>query len=254
MGAALKTSGLTVRFGGVVALDDASLELAQGERLGVVGPNGAGKTTLVRALAGTLRVSAGRVELGGVDVTGHSPAARAAHGLARTYQQPALFPDLTVREHLVVAHHARTVRLPLLRDLLPKRSGGRDEAGAAADALLEQLSLRDVADEPASRLSLGTVRLVEVGRALATRPRVLLLDEPFSGLDAVSRAELAGQLVSVSMDHRISFLLVEHDIDIVRQLTERVKVFDFGRQVAEGRPDEVMADAAVQTAYLGGTR
>ena len=181
----LSATGVTVRFGGLVALSEVSLQVPPSSIIGLVGPNGAGKSTLFAVLSGLLSPASGRVYLGGADVTRSSPQARARKGMARTFQQPELFMGLTVREHLVLAHRVRFARKRLWRDmanplaLLPAPASENDRV----DALLELLDLTRVAKAPVGALPLGTCRLVEVGRALATQPDVVLLDEPLSGLD-----------------------------------------------------------------------
>ena len=248
----LAARGVTVRFGGVVALDDVSIEVAPSTIVGLVGPNGAGKTTMFGVMSGLLRPRSARVELGGVDITRASPQKRAKLGLARTFQRLELFGELTVREHLVVAHRVSNGRdRSFLRDLVGagrRPLPGEDEA---VDGALELLGLTAVADRPVGLLPLGTGRLVEIGRALATGPRVVLLDEPTSGLDAHESEHVAATLRVVCDERDVAFLLVEHDVELVLALASTVTVLDFGKIIASGRPDAIRGDAAVRAAYLG---
>ncbi len=253
--AAMAATDVSVRFGGLTALSEVSIEVAPGRIAGLVGPNGAGKSTLLGVLSGLLRPNAGRVWLGGEDVTGASARARAGRGLARTFQQPELFMGLTVREHLVLAHRARVSRVRLWRDmfdphaLLPSSKEENDHI----DGLLEMLLLTRVAHAPVAALPLGVARLVEVGRALASKPHVLLLDEPLSGLDMKASENLLGvfrQIVEQN-DHPLSLVIVEHDVAAVLSLSHVVFVLDFGERIAAGSPEEIRNDPAVRAAYLG---
>jgi ABC-type branched-subunit amino acid transport system ATPase component len=250
---ALAADGVTVRFGGLVALRDVSVDVAPGTITGLVGPNGAGKSTLFGVLSGLRRPDAGAVRLAGRDVTGRTPQARARMGLARSFQQPELFPLLTVREHLVLAYRSRHARARLWQDLFFAGSLRRPPAGETArvDELLEMLSLADLAQQRAAVLPLGTSRILEVGRALATSPSVLLLDEPLSGLDAGEAERLAAALRHVVDHEGLAMLLVEHDVAMVLSLSSFIYVLDFGAVIAGGTPEEIRADARVRGAYLG---
>lgn len=254
---ALAASEITVRFGGLTALSGVSVEVQPGTVAGLVGPNGAGKSTLLAVLSGLLRPNAGRVQLRGEDVTNASCRARAKRGLARTFQQPELFLGLTVREHLMLAHRARVAPRRLWRDMLDPRSllPPAQEETERVDELLELLRLTRVAKAPVAALPLGILRLVEVGRALATEPRVLLLDEPLSGLDIKASENLLTvfrQIVDQPGD-RVSLIMVEHDVAAVLSLSDIVFVLDFGERIAVGSPEEIRNDPAVRAAYLGDT-
>ena len=254
---ALAALGVTVRFGGLLALSDVSLEVAPGRIAGLVGPNGAGKSTLLAVLSGLLRSNAGHVELFGEDVTKASARRRAQRGVARTFQQPEIFQGLTVREHLVLAYRARTDPTRLWRDMLDPRSllPPPPEENERVDGLLELLRLTRVAKAPVAALPLGVVRLVEVGRALAGDPQVLLLDEPLSGLDRHASEKLCEVFRQiVDENHRpLSVIIVEHDVAAVLSLTDTVFVLDFGERIAAGTPEQIRNDPAVQAAYLGDT-
>ncbi len=251
----LSAREITVTFGGLRALSDVSLEVPPGSIVGLVGPNGAGKTTMLAALSGLQRAVSGRVEMMGEDVTDASPQARVRKGLARTFQQPELFMGLTVREHLVLAHRVRVSRRRLWRDMIDPRSllpASRAE-NERVDGLLELLNLTRVAKAPVAALPLGISRLVEVGKALASDPQVVLLDEPLSGLDMKASENLLAVFsrVVTQAEQRVSLLLVEHDVAAVLALSSRIFVLDFGELIADGSPEEIRRHPAVRTAYLG---
>ena len=252
----LAAEGVTVRYSGVVALDDVSIRVPDGGTVGLVGPNGAGKTTLFGVLSGLVRPRRGRVTIRGTDVSRRSPQARSHLGLARTFQRMELFTELTVREHLVLAQRVREGRQSLLgfaRDLTGAgERPGRTE-NATVEGILDLLGLGDVADRPALSLPLGTGRLVEVARALAGEPAVVLLDEPSSGLDPRETEQLGDALRRVRADRGTAFVLVEHNVDFVLGLSDRVTVLDFGRVILDGTPAEVRTSPEVQAAYFGST-
>jgi ABC-type branched-subunit amino acid transport system ATPase component len=252
---ALVASEVTVRFGGLVALSGVSLEVEVGTIAGLVGPNGAGKSTMLAVLSGLLRPNAGEVWLRGEQVTDLTARMRANRGLARTFQQPELFRGLTVREHLVLAYRARKAPHRLWRDMLDPRCLRAPSAAEndQVDGLLERLRLARVAKAPVAALPLGVVRLVEVGRALAGDPHVLLLDEPLSGLDMNASENLLtvfSQIVD-QKDRQLSIVIVEHDVAAVLSLSNTVIVLDFGLRIAAGSPHDIRNDPAVRAAYLG---
>ena len=246
----LAAEGITKSFAGIRALDAVSLAVGPGERVGLIGPNGAGKTTLFNCVLGVLRPDRGTVRLDGEDISRLPVHVRARRGIGRTFQRIELFPESSVREHLLVAEGTRRGDGRLWRDLAGLGRPRRDELDAC-DAVLDMLGLGPLADEPIEHLSLGQGRLVEVGRALMTRPRLLLLDEPSSGLDRHETADLAATLRSVQADQGFAILLVEHDVELVAHFTERAYVLDFGTLIAEGATDAVLDDPVVRTAYLG---
>ncbi len=254
--ARLACRGISVHFGGLVAVDDVSLAVPPGAIVGLVGPNGAGKSTLFGVLSGLLRPSGGTVTLEGEDVTHGSPQMRADRGLARTFQHPEIFSGLTVREHLVLAYRTRLAKGRIWSDLFTFGSlhpVGPDER-AAVDGLIESLGLEQIGDQLALGLPLGMARLVELGRALATSPRVLLLDEPSSGLDSAESAEFERTLRTTATDRGVSVLIVEHDVELVMRLCSTIYVLDFGVLIARGTADEVRRDRKVRVAYLGDER
>jgi ABC-type branched-subunit amino acid transport system ATPase component len=231
------------------------LDVTQGAVVGLVGPNGAGKSTLLAVLSGLLRPNEGQVWLRGEDVTNASIRHRAARGLARTFQQPELFLGLTVREHLVLAHRARVAPRRLWRDMLDPRSllPAPAAENERVDGLLDMLRLTRIAKAPVAALPLGLARLVEVGRALASEPKVLLLDEPLSGLDVGAAENLCSvfRRIVTESDHDLSLVIVEHDVAAVLALSDQVVVLDFGERIAMGSPEFIRQDPAVRAAYLG---
>jgi branched-chain amino acid transport system ATP-binding protein len=252
-GAVIEARNITVRFGGLVALSDVSISVPPASIVGLVGPNGAGKTTLFHVLSGLLRPQEGDVFLAGQKITNATPARRARMGLARTFQQLELFMGLTVREHVVLGYRVRHERGRLWRDLVAAGSlhpASADERARVVH-LIDLLGLRSVADTSAAILPLGTARRVEVARALATAPSVVLLDEPSSGLDGAETAQLGAALRTVVDEERVALLLVEHDVAMVLGLSSEVAVLDFGVRIAYGTPDEIRNDPTVRTAYLG---
>jgi branched-chain amino acid transport system ATP-binding protein len=250
---AIEARNVTVRFGGLVALNDVSLEVAPGSIVGLVGPNGAGKTTLFGVLSGLLNPQGGEVFLGGQKITGKSPSTRARLGLARTFQQLELFMGLTVREHVVLGYRVRNQRRRLWSDLVTAGAlhPASDDENARVDRLVDLLGLTSVANTAASVLPLGTARRVEVARALATGPSIVLLDEPSSGLDGHETSQLGAALRTVVEEEKVSLLLVEHDVAMVLGLSSQVAVLDFGVRIAYGTPDAIRNDPAVRAAYLG---
>ncbi|MFD8567504.1 ABC transporter ATP-binding protein [Streptomyces sp. NPDC059639] len=231
----LEVEGVGVRFGGVRALDGVDLRLAAGEVCGLIGPNGAGKTTFFDAVSGIRRPDTGRVLLDGADITRRSPVWRARHGMRRTFQRQQLFGQLTVADNLLVAQEWRR--------------GGAD--AGHADGLLAACGLTDVSGAWAGTLPVGRARMVELARAAADRPRVLLLDEPASGMTAGERELLASVVRGLAEDSGCAVLLVEHNVAFVMELCSRVVVLDLGAVLAEGTPEEVRADRRVREAYLG---
>jgi len=238
---------------GLVALRDVDLAVSPATIVGLVGPNGAGKSTLFGVLSGLLRPTAGTVLLDGEDLTSSRPQIRADRGLARTFQHPELFTDLTVREHVLIGYRVRHAKRRIWSDLLTMGSLRPidPEERAQVDELVELLGLSSVADRQALGLPLGFARLIELGRALATSPRILLLDEPSSGLDSTETELFESTLRRVSEERGISVLLVEHDVELVMRMCSKIYVLDFGAMIANGSPEEVRANPDVRAAYLG---
>ncbi len=246
----LEARDVTKRFSGITALDDVSLTVEDGEAVGLIGPNGAGKTTFFNCLLGLLKPEAGEVLFDGKDITRYPVYRRARLGFARTFQRIELFTGMTVRDHLLVAERARLGTGRFWKDVLNLSKPTVDE-NERTDRTLTLLGLEDVAESPVEALSLGRARLVEVGRALMTEPKLLLLDEPSSGLDAHETESLAETLRAVQAERGTAVLLVEHDVEFVRSFSTRLSVLDFGHLIAAGPTADVLADDAVRRAYLG---
>jgi len=242
----LEVDGLSVTFGGVAAVDGVSFSVEQGAVFGLIGPNGAGKTTCIEALTGYLPQARGRVCFDGRDLSGLPPHRRARLGLVRTCQAVELFDDLTVRENLRAAANRRTW-WQSLGDLFAPRWHD-DES--AIDGALDLLGLTDVAGCTPPELPQGKRKLAGVARALASGPRMVLLDEPAAGLDTAESVALGERLRAVAAAG-VTVLLVDHDMGLVLGVCDRVAVLDFGRLLAEGTPGQVRTDAAVIAAYLG---
>jgi sulfate-transporting ATPase len=245
--AALSVQGLTVRFGGVVALNDVSFAVAPGEIVGLIGPNGAGKTTLLDVVTGFTRQSEGTVCLDGEAVERRSAERRARDGMARSWQVIELFEEMTVRENLLVAADRQDPRRYLTDLLRP----GRPTTTDLLEEIVGEFELTEHLDDRPSKLPQGTARLVGIARAIVTEPRILLLDEPAAGLDAHESAELGRAIRGVSKRSGIGILIVEHDVNLLMSICDRIVVLDFGRKIAEGTPQEVSRDQAVIAAYLG---
>jgi branched-chain amino acid transport system ATP-binding protein len=246
----LDVRDVTVRFGGINALTDVSLQVRAGEAVGLVGPNGAGKTTLFNCLLGVVRPNRGRISFDGQDLTRLPTYKRARLGIGRTFQRVELFGGMTAREHLLVAERSRRGDGSLLKDMLNKGRPSSEEI-SIADETLALLGIGAFADRPVEALTLGQSRLVELGRALVGDPKLLLLDEPSSGLDVAETLALSKVLADVRATRGTAILLVEHDLDLVRRAVDRLHVLDFGRTIATGTSAEVLREEAVITAYLG---
>jgi branched-chain amino acid transport system ATP-binding protein len=227
-----------------------SITVEAGESVGLIGPNGAGKTTFFNCLLGLLRPEEGSVVFADRDITRYAVYRRARLGFARTFQRIELFSGMTVRDHLLVAERARLGTGRFWKDVLNLSKPTADE-NDRTDRTLTLLGLEDVAESPVEALSLGRARLVEVGRALMTEPKLLLLDEPSSGLDGQETEALADTLRAVQAERGTAVLLVEHDVEFVRSFSTRLSVLDFGHLIATGPTRDVLADDAVRRAYLG---
>ena len=249
-GALLDAVGITKRFAGITALNGVDLDVQPGEMVGLIGPNGAGKTTFFNCLLGMLRPEGGTVHFDGQDITRLPVHRRARLGFGRTFQRLELFSGMTVREHFLVTERARRGTGRLWKDLLNLAKPNVEER-ELADRMIEIVGLQAEADNPVEALSLGRGRLVELGRALMTQPKLLLLDEPSSGLDVRETASLADKLAAVQTQHEFAVLLVEHDVEMVSNLVTRLYVLDFGELIAAGPTQSVLGDEAVRKAYLG---
>jgi branched-chain amino acid transport system ATP-binding protein len=234
----LQAHGVTVRFGGLVAVDDVNISLERGEILGLIGPNGAGKTTLVNVLSGFQRPLAGEIFVGERDCTGFARHRFAHAGVVRTFQAVRLFRGLTVSENVEIGYVSRGL--------------GRAAARRRAAQILDELKLGEKAGYRAAALSYGEERRVGLARALAVNPRFLLLDEPAAGLAATEAEELRKLIVDIRSKYDCGILVIEHNMALVMNLCERIQVLDSGRTLAAGTPGEIRANAGVRRAYLGG--
>jgi len=251
-GSFLEVRGVSKSFGGRTAVDAVDLVVREGESVGLVGPNGAGKTTLFNCICGQVHPDQGIIVFQGRDLSRLAPWRRARLGIGRTFQRVEVFPEMTVRDHLLVADRARrrSGRANLWRDLLNRAAPSTEEL-ARVEAVLTLVGLEELSDLPVAALDLGTCRLVELARALVGEPSLLLADEPSSGLDERESREVARMLRALQRTRAMAVLLVEHDLTIVDAVVDRVVVMDLGRVVASGPFADVMAEPAVQRAYLG---
>jgi branched-chain amino acid transport system ATP-binding protein len=254
--AVLRLDGIRVDFGGIRALNDLSLSVSAGEVLGLIGPNGAGKTTTFDVVSGVRRPDAGTVVLDGRDVTRTSAAGRARHGVRRTFQRVQTFGWLSVEDNILIALETAGGGGGFLADLLaaPSRRRRERERRARAREYLERCGLGAVRNELAGSLPIGLARMLELARAIVDGPKVLLLDEPASGLDQVEAGRLCEQIERVRTETGCALLLVEHDPEFVMGLCERIVVLVGGAVLAQGSPAEIQQSAAVREAYLGPQR
>jgi branched-chain amino acid transport system ATP-binding protein len=251
---ALRAEQIVIAFGGLVAVNDVSFNVPEGGIVSLIGPNGAGKTTFFNVLTGLYRPTVGRVFLGDRDVTGKSPHRIAAMGLARTFQNIRLFNLMTAEENVMVAMHSHLHSgIASTVFTLPWQRREERRAHDASRELLEFVGIAKVRNEYARNLSYGDQRRLEVARALALRPKVLLLDEPTAGMNPQESARFVDFVHRVRDEKRVSVLLIEHDMSVVMRVSERITVLDRGERIAEGGPDEIRADERVVEAYLGTT-
>jgi branched-chain amino acid transport system ATP-binding protein len=249
----LSVSAVSKRFGGVTAVRDVSLDVPRGSIVSVIGPNGAGKTSLLNMISGFYRPSAGQIVFEGREITRKRPSEIAALGIARTFQNIALFGGLSVLDNIMLGRHVH-MRAGVLRSVIYWGAARREEIAhrERCEEIIEFLRLQDIRKQPSGSLAYGLRKRVELGRALAVEPRLLQLDEPMGGMNQEEKEDMVRFILDVNQERGVTLLLIEHDMGVVMDISDQVVVLDSGRRIAAGRPDEVQANPAVIAAYLGG--
>ena len=242
---------LTMKFGGVVAVDDFSMDVNKGEIVALIGPNGAGKTTAFNAVTGVYQPTAGTVNLLGENITGLRPDQITARGVARTFQNIRLFSSMTVFENVLTAHHLRRTS-GLLSAVFRLNAAEEQRMRESTEALLKKVDLYDMRNEMAVSLPYGRQRMLEIIRALASQPKLLLLDEPAAGMNPQETDELGEFIRRIRKEFDLTVFIIEHHMNLVMKISDRIYVIEFGKQIAEGRPEEIQNNQAVIDAYLGG--
>ncbi len=243
---------MSKRFGGVRAVDGVTVSVRRGEILSIIGPNGAGKTSLLNMISGFYRPSSGAIRLDGVDITRLRPSEIAARGIARTFQNIALFSGMTVLDNIMLGRHVH-MKSGILGSFVYWGLAQKEEVRhrARAEELIEFLQLQDLRRQQTGALAYGLRKRVELGRALALDPKLLLLDEPMGGMNQEEKEDMARYILDVNEEWGVTVILIEHDMGVVMDISDRVAVLDHGRKIAEGSPEEVQRHPDVIRAYLG---
>ncbi len=248
----LSVQNLTLRFGGITALDDVSFDVRQGEILALIGPNGAGKTSCINSIGGFYRPQSGRIYLDGRDITRLPPYQRAKLGLSRTFQNIALYTNATTLDNLMAARHIH-MRSSLLGEAIFWGMAQREEIKhrRVVEEIIDFLEMQAIRKSVVGKLGYGLRKRVELGRALALEPSLLLLDEPMAGMNVEEKEDMARFILDIHERRGVTIVLIEHDMGLVMDIAQRIVVLDFGRKIAEGTPQEIRTNQAVINAYLG---
>ncbi|WP_313800201.1 ABC transporter ATP-binding protein [Cytobacillus sp.] len=248
----LEINDVTLRFGGVVALDKVSYKVKKGEIFSLIGPNGAGKTSMLNCISGLYRPSAGTVRFKGEDITHSKPHNRAALGIARAFQNIELFPHLSVLDNLMLGRHVR-MKTGILSGGLYWGRAQKEEVlhRGKVEAVIDFLEIEHIRDIPVGRLAYGLQKRVEVGRALALEPEILLLDEPMAGMNSEEKEDMARYIIDIHEEIETTIILIEHDMGVVMDLSDHIAVLDFGKIIGYGTPYEIQNNQKVIDAYLG---
>ncbi|WP_458096745.1 ABC transporter ATP-binding protein [Roseomonas sp. WA12] len=249
----LQAESVSLRFGGIRALTDVSFAVNRGEVFSIIGPNGAGKTSMVNCVSGRYRPTEGRILFDGADITRVRPNKRAALGLGRTFQNLALFGHMSVLDNIMVGRH-HLLKSGFLSGMVYWLGGAQQEELAhrrEVEEIIDFLQIQHIRKAQAGTLSYGLRKRVELARAVALRPKLILLDEPMAGMNLEEKEDMARTILDLNEEWGMTILMIEHDMGVVMDISHRVMVLDFGRKLTEGRPDEVMAHPDVRRAYLG---